>query len=76
MPNLLGRKLITKQIQDGEIDGVRAVGIGRMDFGLDVTGVVKQDVKDIMALMVVGADDLRIDGNVIGYQGVRDNTFL
>jgi hypothetical protein len=45
-----GCKLITEQVQDGEVDGVRTMSIGRMDFGLDVTGIIKQDVKDIMAL--------------------------
>ena len=43
-----GRKLIAEQVQDGEIDGVGAVGIGRMDFRLDVTGIVVQDIEDIV----------------------------
>ena len=71
-----GRKLIAEQVQNGEIDGVSAMGIGRMDFGLDVTGIVKQNIKDIMAFMIVRTDDSCIDGDVIGHQGVGDHTFF
>ena len=67
---------IAEQVQDGEIDGVSAMGIGRMDFGLDVTGIVKQHIKDIMAFMVVRPDDFCVDGDVIGHQGVGDNALF
>jgi hypothetical protein len=51
------RELITEQMQDGKIDRVGAVGIRRMHFGLDVGGIVEQDIKHIVAFMVVRANN-------------------
>ena len=37
------RELIAKHIEDGEVDLVGAVCISRMDFGLAVSGIIKQE---------------------------------
>ena len=47
-----------------------------MHFGLDVTGIVVQDIEHIVALMIVRANDFRIDRDAIGHQGVGDDTFF
>ena len=60
------RELIAEDMQQGKLDLVGAVGIRRMDGRLDVGGVVEQDIEDIVAFMFVGADDLCIDGDMIG----------
>jgi hypothetical protein len=33
-----------------------------MDFGVDVGGIVKQDIEHVVAFMVVGANDLALMG--------------
>ena len=71
-----GRELIAEQVQDGEIDRVSAMGVSRMHVGLDVTGIVEQDIEHIVAFMVVGANDLCIHGDVIGHQGIGDDAFF
>jgi hypothetical protein len=47
-----------------------------MDFGLDVGGIIKQDIEHVVAFMVVGANDLRMDGDMVGYQSIRNNAFF
>ena len=47
-----------------------------MHFGLDVAGIVEQDIEDIVAFMVVRANDFRMHRDVIGHQGVGDDAFL
>ena len=63
-------------MQQGKIDLVGAVGLRRMDVWLDAGCVVEQDIEDIVTLMVVGADDLRIDGDMIGHHAVGDAPFF
>lgn len=69
-------ELITEQMEDGKIDLVSAVRIGGMNFRLDVGGIVEQNIKYIVTLMLVCANDFRIDRDMIGYQSIGDNSFL
>ena len=63
-------------MQQGKIDLVGAMRIGRMDIWLDVGGIVEQEIEDVVALMFVGADDLGIDGDMIGHHGIGDDAFF
>ena len=71
-----GGELIPEHMQEGKIHLVGTVRIGGMDLRLDVGGVVEQDIEDIVTLMFVGADDLRIDGDMIGHHAVGDDAFF
>jgi hypothetical protein len=53
--------LIAEHGQYPEVDLVGSVGIGRVPFRLDIRGVVVQQVVHVMALVLVGADDLSVD---------------
>ena len=59
------RKLITENAQEPEVDLVGAVSIGRVAFGLDIRGVVMEQVVDVVALVLVRADDCSVDRHVI-----------
>lgn len=63
-------ELITEHIEKSKIDRVSPVCIGGMHFGLDVGRIVEQDIEHIVTLMVVGANDFGIDGDMIGHQRV------
>ena len=47
-----------------------------MHAGLDVSLIVEEQVKDIMAFVFVSTDDTCLNRNVIGDQGISDNAFL
>ena len=47
-----------------------------MDFGLNITGIVEQDIEHVVAFMVVSADDFCIHRDVIGHQGEETTPFL
>jgi hypothetical protein len=47
-----------------------------MRAGLDVGLIVGEQVEDVMAFVFVGTDDARLYRDVIGNQGVSDNTFV
>ena len=59
-----------------KVDLVGAVGIGRMDVGLDIGCVIEQEVKHIVTFMVVRADDLRVDRDMIGHERVGNDAFF
>jgi hypothetical protein len=52
------------------------VRIRRMNLRLDVSGVVEQDVEHVMAFVVVCADDVGIDRNIVGDESVGNDSFL
>jgi hypothetical protein len=60
------RETVAEHMQNPEIDLVGAVRIGRVSFGFDVGSVVVKQIEYIVALVLVGADDLGIDGHVVG----------
>ena len=70
------RELIAKDMEERKIDLVGAVRIRGMDVRLDVGGIVEQEIEHIVALMFVGADDLGIDRDMIGHQGVGHDAFF
>ncbi len=47
-----------------------------MDFRLDVGGIVKEKIKDVMAFVVVCANDIGIDRDIVGHHGVGDDAFF
>ena len=49
-------------MQQGEIDLIGTVRIGRMNLWLDIGGVVKQDIEHVVAFVLICADDVGIDG--------------
>ena len=70
------RKLIAEDVENRKVDLVGAVGIRRMDFGLDIGRITKQDIKHIVAFMIVSADDFRVHRDMIGHEGVGDQAFF
>jgi hypothetical protein len=72
-----GRELVSEQMQKGEVDLIGAVRIRRMNLRLDVSGVVEQDVEHVMAFVLVSADDVGIDRNIVGDdESVGNDSFL
>jgi hypothetical protein len=47
-----------------------------MDARLDVGGIVVQQIENVMALVLVGADDAGIERHVVGHVGVVDDALL
>ena len=70
------RKATASHMQKSMIDLVAPMGIGGMDSGLDIAGVVVEDVKDIVAFVFIGPDDVSIDGDMIGNEGVGNDAFF
>jgi hypothetical protein len=70
------RKLIAEGPEDGEVDLVGSVRVGRVGSWPDVGRVVGQDVVHVMGLRFVGPDDASIEGHMVGHPGVVGNTFL
>jgi hypothetical protein len=52
------------------------MGVGRVGVRLDVRGVVRQKVVDIMGLRLVGADDAGVEGHVVGDPRVIGDALL
>lgn len=50
--------------------------MGRVHFGLDIASIVEQDIEYIVAFMLVGANDFRIDRDIVGQECVGDNPFF
>ena len=50
--------------------------IGGMHVRLDLGAVVEQEIEDVVALMLVGADDRGIDGDVVGHQRVGHDALV
>jgi hypothetical protein len=71
-----GRELLTIAEQQPEVDLIGAMGVGGMTFRLDVGRIIVQDVEDEVRLVLVGADDASIAGNVVGDEGVRAHALL
>jgi len=71
-----GRELVSEQMQQGKIDFIGTVRIGRMNLGLDVRRVVEQDVEHVMAFVLVCSDDVGINRDVVGDQSVGNDSFL
>ena len=69
-------ELIAEHIEESEIDRVGAVGIGGMYFGLYVRRIVEQKIEHIVTLMVMGANDVGIDGDMVRHQGVGDDALF
>lgn len=69
-------ELIAKQVENGKIDLVGAVGIGRMNGGVNVGRIIEKQIEDKVAFMFVGANDSGVDGNMIRNQGVGNDTFV
>ena len=67
-----GCELVSEQMQQGEIDLIGTVRIGRMNIRLDVRRVVEQ----VMAFVLVCSDDVGIDRDVVGDQSVGNDSFL
>lgn len=43
---------------------------------LQIRRVVKEQVEDVVALVVVGSDDIGVYRHVVGHQGVGDHSFF
>ena len=69
------RHLQAEPVQDGKVRLVDAVHVPGDRGWYDVGGVVVADVKDVVAFMLVGADQFRLKRHVIGEQGVGDDAF-
>lgn len=47
-----------------------------MHIGLNLRGVVEQDVENVVALVLIGSDDLSVHGDVVGDEGVGDDALF
>ena len=50
--------------------------ISRVNRWLNISCVIKQQIKNIVTFVLIGPDNPGIDGNVVGDQGVGDDPFL
>ena len=55
------RELITENAEEPEVDLVGAVRISRVAFRLDIRSIVVEQVVDVVALVLVRADDGGVD---------------
>src|SRR5579859_2804694 len=69
-------ELVAEAIQNREVDLVGAMRIGGMNGGLKIAAVIVEDVKDIVALMLICANNPGRDGDMVGNQGVGHHAFL
>lgn len=67
---VLSLVFLDHHMQQGEIDLIRAVRIGRMNFRLDAGRVVEQNIENKMAFVFVRSDDTGVDGNMVRHQRV------
>jgi hypothetical protein len=63
-------KLVSIAEEQQEVDLIRAVRIGGVPLRLDFGSIVVQDVEDEVRLMLMGADDAGVAGDVVSDQGV------
>lgn len=68
-----GELVAGEEVDQGEIDGIDPVGIGGVHFRADVGGVVRDDIVDVAAFVVVGTDYLRVRRDVVDHQIIRDD---
>ena len=61
-------KLIPKAMKKSKIHLVGPVGIRGVDFRLDVGGIIEQKIEYIVAFMLIGPNELRINGDMIGIE--------
>ena len=79
-------KLVAEQVEDGKIYLIGSVRVGGMNFRLNVSRIIEQNIEDgkpkasvafcIMALVFVSANNFGIDGNMVGHQSVGDDSFF
>ena len=79
-------KLVAEQVEDGKIDLIGSVRVGGMNFRLNVSRIIEQNIEHItgrfvpsdnhMALVFVSANNFGIDGNMVGHQSVGDDSFF
>ncbi len=69
-------KLVAEHVQDSEVDFIGAVGVRRMNVRLHLGGVVEQDIKHVMAFVLVRPDDPGVYGDMVGNQCVGDHAFF
>lgn len=70
------RKLVAKEVENRKIDLIGAMRIGGVTGRLNVGGVVIEDIEHIVTFVLVGADDLGIDRNMIGHECIGDDAFF
>ena len=70
------RKAVTEDVQQEEVDLVGSMRIRRVALRLNVGGVVVEQVEHVVALMLMGANDLGIDRYVVGDEGVGAHAFV
>ena len=68
-------KLMPKDLQERNVDLVRAVRVGGVDGRCDVRGVIVEQVEDPVTFMIVGTDQLRVDGHIVDDQARRHHAF-
>lgn len=55
------RELVAKQVEQGEVDMIGSVRVSRMGGRFDTSGIVDQQVEDVMAFRFMRPDHLCID---------------
>jgi hypothetical protein len=70
------RKLVSVVEEQQEVDLIGAVRVGGVPLRLDFGRIVVQDVEDEVRLVLMGADDAGVAGDVVGDQGVRADALL
>ncbi len=68
-------KLVTKEMQQRKVYLIGAMGVRRMNSRLHVGRIIVKNVENIVAIMLVGADDASIKRHMIGDQCVGDNSY-
>ena len=47
-----------------------------MNLWLDIGGVIKQDIEHVVAFVLICADDVGIDGDMVGNERIGDNSLF
>lgn len=71
-----GKLAAEEEMEEREVHFIDSVGVRGVYFRVDVGRIVREDVEDVVALVLVGADDPDADRHGVGDQGVGDDTLL
>jgi hypothetical protein len=63
-------ELIPEEMQQRKIDLVGSMGVGGMHLWVNVRGIIEEQIEDKVALMIVGTDQLSVQRDMIGNQGI------
>lgn len=69
-----GELATVEETEEREVHCIDPVGVRGVHFRMDVSHIVREDIVDVAALVLIGADDLGVCRHVVGDQGNGNDT--